>query len=210
MKRFLLCFVCLIACMGASWAQNPKMASVLVSMPQELTYYIDGGLKHDMIALIKDQRRATVTNLMQGQSTLLDLTDDHFFLQTTESSSLEAHLLPVNDTTQIICLISTVYAPVADSKVRFFTTRWEELDGKAYFKTPKLTDFLKKEKREDRALLDCFDAYFVQYTFKNGSDTIAARLSSLDYMIDAEKLEPDMAQKEIAYKWSKTAFSTAL
>lgn len=200
-RILILLLLCGIKSMQLLRAQT--MSSVFVSMPQEFTVYLDGGLKHDLLALWDDKRQAVVTNLMNGRSTLNDFSDDYFFLQATESSSFEACLLPVNDSTKIVCLISTVYSPTADSRLAFYTTKWQKLNIEDYITLPQLDDFLKQHITlpEGKQVADYFDALFVHYSFDRQQGLLKARLTSLDYMIENKQVDEMIAQKELYFRW---------
>ncbi len=196
MKHWIL--LILLSALGVCSLSAQTMSSLFISMPQHLTVYLDGGIKHDLVALWNDNRKATITNLMNGHSTLKVLSKDHFFLQSTESSSLEGKLLTVNDTTQVICLISTVYTPVPDSRITFYTKKWQKLKNTDYFIPPVWNDFLIK-----KTDVEYKDAYFLQYTFVQNTSTLSVRLASLDYMIEHKAIDSLCVKKEIFYTWEE-------
>ena len=51
-------------------------------------------------------------------------------------------MLNVNDSTRVVCTISTVNGPVPDSDVCFYTTEWQELSASSFLQMPVLEDFL--------------------------------------------------------------------
>ena len=52
-------------------------------------------------------------------------------------------LLAVNDSTQVICTVSTACAPACDSSIQFYTTDWKELPLADFITAlPVMDDFL--------------------------------------------------------------------
>ena len=76
-------------------------------------------------------------NRFGNTSEMLKLTDDYLFVRLTSASTLEMKLLPVNDSTKVVCVVHTYSAPVADSSISFYTTDWKRLSE---FRTRYMTD----------------------------------------------------------------------
>ena len=76
-------------------AQN--INSVFVSMPDSLSPLLTKVNRQDFADFLSSGMKAVVKNRFGGQSEMLKLTDDYLKLKTTEASSEEMKLLPLND-----------------------------------------------------------------------------------------------------------------
>jgi hypothetical protein len=110
-----------------------RMEEIFIKMPADMIIQLEEAWRKDIVDLYKSGKTATLENTMQGRSSLLKLTDDYLLLQSTERSTVEMKLLPLVNNTHIICMITTVNAPVADSRVHFFTTDWVPLPAEGLY-----------------------------------------------------------------------------
>ena len=67
----------------------------------------------------------------ETKSEMTELSPDYIHVKMTPQSSWQMKLLPINDSTKVICVVATVCAPACDSHVKFYTTDWKELDRKS-------------------------------------------------------------------------------
>jgi hypothetical protein len=126
MKRFV---VFLVAVSLAAVSKAQKIEVFFVKMPDSLIVHLEEAWRKDLVVLYQSGKPATLENSMQGKSTLLVLTDQYILLQSTECSTVELKLFPLINNTFLIGMIETVYAPVADSRVKFYTTEWQRISA---------------------------------------------------------------------------------
>ena len=126
MKRVLI-IVWLAFCVFQLKAQN--MAEVFVSMPDEYVPQLEDAWRKDLVDLYNSGENAQLKNNMNGTSRLVKLTKDYLLLESTERTTLELKLLPLVNNTFVICKIITVKAPVADSRIAFFSPDWKPLNA---------------------------------------------------------------------------------
>lgn len=61
----------------------------------------------------------------------------------TDQSTWQMKLLPLNDSTKVICTIRTACAPACDSSLRFYATDWKPLPAADFLpQLPVLDDFV--------------------------------------------------------------------
>ena len=120
-----------------------EMDAVFVAMPDQYVPQLENAWRKDLIDLYNSGKEAKLKNTMYGFSTLKKLTDDYLLLQVTERSTVEMKLLPLVNDTYVVCMITTVYGPVPDSQVEFFTTDWKPLDSADLY-TPVPVEWLLK------------------------------------------------------------------
>ena len=182
MRRYIIGLI--IACRLVT-AGAQKMEEVFVGMPNELIAQLEEAWRKDLVDLYKSGKPATLDNTMQGKSTLHKLTDFYLKLQSTELSFVELKLLPLVNNTFIICMIQTVYGPVADSRVSFFTTDWQRLPADNIF-SPVTADWFWKEDADQEALdyLSQPDVFLVKYTLSDENTTLTAEYTTPLYLDD--------------------------
>lgn len=115
MKRLLL--ICLMFCSLMVQAQDLK--SLFVAMPDSLSPLWTEVNRADFGDFLASNMKARVRNRFGNFSEMLKLTDDYLLMQSTSVSTMEMKLLPVNDSVNIICMVQTYQAPVADSRISF-------------------------------------------------------------------------------------------
>ena len=137
MQRILL-IVLIFFCAMPMIAQDMK--SVFIAMPDSIAPLLTQVNKEDCVDFLDSNMKAEVTTRFGGTAEMKVLTEDYVFLQTTPSSTLEMKLLPVNDSTKVVCMVKTVCASACDSEIHFYTSDWK---GKMA-----VGDFLQKPEQE--------------------------------------------------------------
>jgi len=175
-----LIFACWFVTVGAQ-----KMEDVFVQMPNELIVHLEEAWRKDLVDLYKSGKPAVLENMMQGKSTLLKLTENYLKLQSTDRSIIELKLLPLVNKTYIICMIQTVYGPVADSRISFFTTDWQRLPADDIF-TPVTRDWFWKTEadRDTFDYLSRLDLFLVKYSLSDENGSLTAEYTTPLYLDD--------------------------
>ena len=137
MQRILLIVLTFFCAMPMA-AQDMK--SVFIAMPDSIAPLLTQVNKEDCVDFLDSNMKAEVTTRFGGTAEMKVLTEDYVFLQTTPSSTLEMKLLPVNDSTKVVCMVKTVCASACDSEIHFYTSDWK---GKMA-----VGDFLQKPEQE--------------------------------------------------------------
>ena len=137
MQRILLI---VLTFLGAMPMVAQDMKSVFIAMPDSIAPLLTQVNKEDCVDFLDSNMKAEVTTRFGGTAEMKVLTEDYVFLQTTPSSTLEMKLLPVNDSTKVVCMVKTVCASACDSEIHFYTSDWK---GKMA-----VGDFLQKPEQE--------------------------------------------------------------
>ncbi|MBQ8501171.1 MAG: DUF3256 family protein [Bacteroides sp.] len=106
-------------------AQSAK--SCFKNLPDSLAPLLTSVNRADFIDFLESNMKAEVTNRFGGKSEMKMMTDDYILIQPTPQSTWQMKLLPLNDSVKVVCTVSTVSAPVSDSRFCFYTTDWQEL-----------------------------------------------------------------------------------
>lgn len=211
MKRYMIwsVFFCFVA---MPFVHGQDIAPLFADMPDEQSLHLETAWRKDLIDLYNSGKPATLKNTMNGMSSLLKLTDDYLLLQSTERSTVEMKLLPLINNTHIICVVTTVYGPIADSRVAFYTTEWKPLDAQALF-TPVTADWFIREdvdKTTDayKDAISRLDMELIQYSLNEKELTLTATYTTPQYLSreDREKTAPFLKETPKVLTWDRSAF----
>jgi hypothetical protein len=191
---------------------SQTVSDVFIKMPDKMIIQLEKAWRKDIINLYKSGKKASLKNTMQGWSELKKLTDNYMLLNTTERSTIELKLLPLVNDTYIICLISTVYAPVADSKVEFYTTEWKKLSEKELFIPITGAWFWKED--ADVATVQYMESksliYFdlIKYSLNGDDNTMIAEYTLPEFWDNGEreKLLLFLKDNKKIYEWKHSKF----
>ena len=132
-----------VVCMGVGSLSAQLAKTCFTNMPDSLSPLLTAVNRADFIDFLESKMKAEVTNRFGGKSEMTELTSDYICVQVTPRSSWQMKLLAVNDSTRLICTVSTVCAPVCDSHINFYTTDWKELPSTSYLPSvPDMDNFI--------------------------------------------------------------------
>lgn len=197
MKRMIMS-VLLTACAISVGAQD--MAELFVKMPDEYIVELEDAWRKDLVDLYKSGKEAKLQNRMQGTSQLMKLTPDYLKIRTSGQSTVELKRLPLVNHTYIICMVTTVSAPVPDSRVDFFTTDWKQLPAIDLYTPASVEQFVRTD-------VDTADVVFLDTMAALDMDLFVYRLSEEAQTLTVEYMTPqylDEAMREKAKRFFKT------
>ena len=197
--------------LGCLHAQEAK--TYFKNMPDSICPLLSAVNRADFIAFLESKMKAEVTNSFGGKSEMTELSPDYIHVKMTPQSSWQMKLLSVNDSTKVVCVVSTVCAPACDSHVKFYTTDWKELPTSFYLpELPVLDDFIAEasdtvdiyEYQDARRQADML---LMKAELSARDATLAFTFTTTDYMSKeaAEKLKP-FVRRPIVYIWNQGKF----
>ena len=209
MKRVLI-VVWLAFCAFQLRAQD--MAEVFVAMPDEYVPQLEDAWRKDLVDLYRSGENAQLKNNMNGTSRLLKLTKDYLLLESTERTIVEMKLLPLINNTFVICKIVTLKAPVADSRISFFSPDWKPLNTSDLLEPVSAGWFIREDTDKESMA-------FQEVTSRLDMDLFEYKLSPDDYTLTQTYTTPQYTDKEIqeklkpflkgspkVYTWTKSYF----
>ncbi len=192
-------------------AQAQEAKTLFVNMPDSLSPLLTSVNRADFIDFLESKMRAQVENRFGRKSEMTVLSKDYMNIQMSPQTTWQMKLLPVNDSTQVICVVSTACAPACDSYVRFYTTRWEELSASGYLKYPVMDDYFvvptdSEQVREFDSLRQQADMLLARIDLSKDNRQLIFTFTTTDYMDKeaAGKLKPYLRQP-IVFEWSEEA-----
>ena len=184
MKRL---FLSILLCVFVWGMKAQEMDAVFVAMPDQYVPQLENAWRKDLIDLYNSGKEAKLKNTMNGFSTLKKLTDDYLLLQVTERSTVEMKLLPLVNDTYVVCMITTVYGPVPDSQVEFFTTDWKLLDSADLYTPVPVEWFIKDDADKNRTA-------FIEATARLDMDLRKYSLSPDDQTLTVEYMRGQLPE----------------
>jgi len=209
MKRYIILILSCVLSYG-SYAQD--MASLFAGMPDRYLPQLETAWRKDLIDLYNSGKEARLENMISGHSELKKLTPDYLLLQISERSTWEMKLLPLVNNTTIICVVSTVYGPVPDSQVMFFSPEWEPLEAEDLFNPVTANWFIKGDAdKESAAYLDAIsrlDMELIHYQLDPESLKLTAVYTTPEYLNkeEREKVTAYIKTEPKVYTWEKFQF----
>lgn len=187
---------------------------VLGTMPPEVIPYINSDQRGEMNKFTIDNDTVVVKNTLNGTSTVTTIGDDFARLDLNKNTRLIIKLLPVSDSTQIICLVKSVRRPVPESVVEFYDTNWKVINNS--FNLPdtrnaeamlnELTarpDTMSQERFEE--LRKYIEPVVVRANIPHGGNTITFRLS-VPFTTKEKFNEIKAILKKKSFKWDGKSF----
>ena len=209
MRRRLMIFVSMF-CVMSVLAQDMK--SVFVAMPDSITPLLTKVNKEDCIDFLASDMKAIVKNRFGNVAEMKTLTDDYVLMQTSEVGTLEMKLLPINDSTKVVCMIKTVCVSACDSSIRFYASDWsKQLDATEFLQLPsKDAFFLLNDSLTDEAVLarKKADMHLMKAQLSEDDYSLTFIYTTPDYLNkeDREKLLTHLRKEPIVLKWNEGRF----
>ena len=209
MRKVLLIVVSVLCGISAS-AQDMK--SVFIAMPDSITPLLTKVNKEDFVDFLDSNMKAEVKNRFDGTAEMKVLTEDYTLVQTSEIGTLEMKLLPVNDSTKVICMVKTVCASACDSDVRFYTSDWsKELDAASLLQRPSAdVFFLPNDTLSEEGILirKKADMHLMKVSLSKDVPTLTFIYTTPDYLNqeDKEKLLPHLRKEPVVLEWKDGKF----
>ena len=194
----LLAFACV--------ANAREMRDIFLEMPDSIIPLLTKNNRADCVDFLDAKMKARVTNKLDGQSELLELTTDYLKMKLTAHTYLQMKLLPCSSGDTIICMINTVCAEANDSRIRFYNKEWKEVSpAKKLFKKPQTKDFFTAGDSLDKILLIA-DIYLVELTLSPSAATMQAKYTMPAYMTRQDSAFVTKSMHPINYRWTGKAF----
>lgn len=192
--------------------QAQEAKTLFVNIPDSLTPLLTKVNREDCIDFLESKMKAQIDNRFGKKSEMTDLGKDYIRMQMSPQTSWQMKVLTLNDSTKVVCTVSTACAPACDSSIRFYTTDWKPLESSSFITLPVMEDFLNTP---DSTAIYAFeearrsaDILLMKVDFNKETPELTITLTTPDYMSKetAEKLQPFL-RRPIVYQWKNGAFT---
>lgn len=209
MTRRLKCLLCLLVAMTCVAQARTPIRQWFAVMPDSVLPLLTKTNRLDFIDFFDYHMDAVVTNRLDGKSHLDTLTVDYLLINYTRSCDVAMKLLPVTDTTDVLCMVTTVKAPMCDSRVAFYDEAWQPIAVERCFVAPQMTDFRTAERTDSaNAAWGRMDIFFKTYHLALDAPTLTCRLGTTDYLSRDERgaVAPYIVADSLVYSWADGCF----
>ena len=203
-------YLSLLLFMAVSMCQaRGSMRQWFVAMPDSVMPLLTKNNRLDFIDFVDSGMDAVVTNRLEGKSRMNMLSDDYLHIEYTQTCDVAMKLLPVADTVDVLCMVTTVKAAVDDSHVVFFDESWNPIEASALFVEPALDDFREGEVSDSTdAAWRKMDIFFKTYELSSDAATLTCRLGAADYLGEEDRrvVMPYLKCDALVYSWEGGRF----
>ena len=190
----------------ATQVNAQEMRTIFTEMPDSIIPLLTYSNRADCVDFLDAKMKARVTNRLDGQSELLQLTPDYLKMKLTKHTQLQMKLLPRSSGDTIICMVNTVCAEANDSRIRFYTKEWKEVTPtNKLFKKPQTREFFTAGDSLEKILLIA-DIYLVELTLSPSTNTLQANYTMPSYMTRNDSLFVTKNMHPINYRWTGKTF----
>lgn len=202
MKKLNFILILLLLICGNLPAQSLK--DLFLKMPVELLPLLKENDRLDLIDLYEAKMNISVTNRLDGKSSIKMLTDNYMYLTLSASSSMQIKMLTDVNGDTLLCVVNTVSAEAADSRIRLYKNDWRPVEN-GFFDTPAIADFFIQSDSTKEAL-ELADIYLVELNLSPEDNTLVAEYTLPRYMNkeDAARILPLL--HKIVYIWDGRGF----
>lgn len=208
-KRLKYIFLLLVVVVCNVQARTP-MRQWFLAMPDSVMPLLTKNNRLDFIDFLDSKMEAIVINRLDGKSRMATLTDDYLLINYTKSCDVAMKLLPINDTTDVLCMVTTVRTMVDDSRVTFFDKAWQPLDALTLLEEPMLDDFRNAVKSDSADVAwRKMDVFFKTYRLSPDDASMICRLTTLDYLNEEDRKAvcPYMSGDSLVLTWAEGRYS---
>ena len=216
-QHLLLFLLCSASAPPAS-AQLLLMRDVFAAMPDSVAPMVTKNNRLDCIDFIENNMEAKVRNVLEEYVTLEALTSDYARFRTSAASLLEMKLLPVSDSTSVLCLLRTAQTGEPDTPrrleetvVRFLHPDWTPLDSAARLSLPAVSAFILEPAPDslratfDQALRSLESFHPVHLTLAADDVTLTATLQPA-YLAKDEREAVAPRLRPLRFRWNGHRF----
>ena len=205
-----LILIAAMFCVMPIFAQNMK--SIFIAMPDSITPLLTKVNKEDCVDFLASDMKAEVKNRFDGTAEMKVLADDYTLVQTSSVGTLEMKLFPVNDSTKVVCMVTTVCASACDSDIRFYTSDWsKELNAEDFLSMPSANDFYLPTdtlSEEEVWIRKKADMHLMKASLSKDDGSLTFIYTTPNYLNkeDREKLLSHLRKEPIILRWQDGKF----
>lgn len=209
MKQILYFILCIVL---AAPLQAQEVRKAFVNMPDSILPILTKVNRADCIDFLDSNMRAEVKNRFDQQSEMTRLTTDYIAMQLSPQSRFEMKILPITDTTHVICTIRTVCSKACDSQLQFYTSDWAPLNPSKFITLPSSMDFVPETIPSQVAdtlatpwenLCAEADILLMQASLSDTTSTLTFHYTTPQYMgkESAARFIPLLKTETVSYDW---------
>ena len=185
--------------------------SVFVDMPSNIIYGLTVDMKESLLETPNDTTKFVSTAIYQKISRKT-LNDNFISLQTSGTGTTQIKLLPLINGSKIVCLVQSVCGTICDSRISFYTEKWEAIDRAELFPERQIEWFVKedadKESEKYGHAISSLTMLPMKYTLSPDENTISVEFDPKGFLPTElyKAIEPFLTQSPKVLEWDKVRF----
>ncbi len=203
MKRVTIAFIAFMT-LFCDVIQAQDLRTLFIEMPDTLQPLLTNNDRRDMIDFWDARMSTPVVNRLDGKSRITELTNDFLSVELSRSSSMQIKMLNNVAGDTLLCIVNTVGAEAYDSRIHFYNSRWERVDG-SKFTMPSIADFFLPSDSVGKAL-EVSDIYLVKLSLKADNDSLKAEYTMPLYMSRSDSARVASQLRPLFYRWTGKRF----
>lgn len=184
---------------------------VFKDMPRDIIYGLNPELNEMLLDSPKDTTKFVATVVYESIKRKA-FNSEFIALQTSKAGMTEIKLLPLINESKIICVVQTVSGVVTDSRISFYTDKWEPVDGSDLLPKRDVNWFLKedvdKSSEKYAHAISSLIMNPMKYTLSPDEAILTVEFDPKGFLSneDYKNLEPFLKQEPKVLKWDKVRF----
>ena len=192
----------------SSVEHRDNISDVFMAIPDSLLPLLTERTRHHLVDFYQSHIEAKMRNRLGEYVRLDTLAADYLHLTLSASSEVAMKLLSTQTDT-LVCMIQTVNASVTDSRVKFFTKKWQSV-GNIKFPNPRTSEFFpvvpdSSQTAMQQVQRSIDDLRFVQVTVDPAEPVFTLTLGIKMLDVDERKLAIRHLQA-LRYRWNGREF----
>ena len=209
---------CIFGSVLPAWSQEivaGELERCFLAMPESVLPIVTMEERNDLCRraghLSGFTHSASLESSLGGTVTFL-LNRNFIRIQTSTVGEVFMRILPFSDSSSVICVVTTVLHPVADSRIDFYTTEWKPLKADRFWQQPRIEDFfLPHTDRQSYAYQSIYASLtpsYMQVSLSEESDTLSIRQTVTETLAEEEKplAAIFLSPEPLVYRWQSGRF----
>lgn len=193
------------------WGQN--INKVFLKMPRDIIYGLSPELNEMLLDNPSDTSKFVATAIYDNIKRKA-LNADFISLQTSKVGTTSIRLLPLINESKIICVVQTIDGEtVSDSKIAFYTEKWEPVDGSDLLPQGRdINWFIKPDADQSgekfQHAMATITMLPMKYTLSETEAVLSIEFNPKTFLSvdDYKALEPFLTKEPKVLKWDKVRF----
>lgn len=206
MTRILFILTLCLSVIGPVRAED--LRTLFIDMPDSIVPTLTRSERMDFLDYMDSGMKARVRNKLGGESEMTLLQDNMLSLRTSQSGRMDMALFSKKGGGSIICIINTVTARYDDSRLSFYTERWEPVPVEELIELPQFDDYLTKEALKSDSLDVLKKESILRFQSAAVTDNgLEFSYTSLEYIgEDADRFRRWFRKDPVRYTWTGKRF----
>lgn len=190
-------------------ANAVDIRTLFAEMPDSVLPLLSRINRLDMLDFAEGGMKSVVRNKLDGESELLRIDRTSLSIRYTDKSEIDMRLFFFKDSVPVICVSHTVFSVLADSRIDFYDSHWNRIDGDRLLTLPDLKDFVIKGIPRDSlsVLYNASEVRSIRVRIPDDSDCLEFEYTGLSFLgSDSVRYAGFLRESPLRYNWNGRRF----